>query len=212
MFLALGLFFHTSTVFAENNLEKSKQVIILGDSIFALSGEIRKELAQLSSLDIESYARNGALMKNIVKQYGKARKNLSARTIIMNGGGNDVLANLRECQELSDKCKEAIDEAIDHGYEVVDKMEADGIDNIVYLGYYYTKVLGNGLNDANDYAMEKIITFCQSISIDCHVVDTRKRLRMRGYRKLDGIHPTDRASRIMARMIWDTMVKNDIEQ
>ena len=48
---------------------QARDIRVIGDSVFALSGEITRELVRLSELPILSHARNGAKMAGIRQQY-----------------------------------------------------------------------------------------------------------------------------------------------
>ena len=184
-------------------LSANTDTIILGDSIFALSGEIERELERLSAIQITSYAQNGAVMSGIVNQYKTSRSKGIPRTVIMNGGGNDVLGNISNCRALNQDCIEGIENAITQAVDLAAEMEADGVENIVYLGYYYTTFLGSGLDDAIDYAMAQVPQICGSTNLRCEIVDTRIIMAGSGNRIFDGIHPSDRGSRKMANLLWE---------
>ncbi|SMF04632.1 SGNH/GDSL hydrolase family protein [Pseudobacteriovorax antillogorgiicola] len=179
--------------------------IILGDSIFALNGEIERRLERNSGQRITSYARNGAEMDDVVQQYYRARARGIPQTVIMNGGGNDVLGNITSCRFLNSRCVNAIEGAIDQGVDLIQLMEDDGVERIVYLGYYYTKFIGGGLDNAIDYAMARIPQICGATNLPCDVVETRRLMNGFGNRIIDGIHPTFRGSRKMADAIWEVL-------
>ena len=134
----------------------------------------------------------------------------------MNGGGNDVLqGNIGACREFNRSCQRAIEGALAQGEELFKTMEADGVKDVVYLGYYYTKgLIAGGLDEALDYAMVKISELCEdSMYINCVVVDPRSAFKGRtGLITLDGIHPSTRGSNILADLIWEKMIDYDIEQ
>jgi lysophospholipase L1-like esterase len=187
----------------------ANETIIIGDSIFALNGVIGSELASLSSLAINSYARNGAVMSGIVRQYQEAKSNGLARTVIMNGGGNDVLGNMSACRAFNQTCINVIENAVRQSVDLVAQMEADGVESIYFLGYYYTTTFAAGLDQAVDYAMERVPSICEGTSVRCEVVDTREAMKAAGTISWDGIHPSQSGSIIMARLLWEKMQEND---
>ncbi|HYX32907.1 MAG TPA: SGNH/GDSL hydrolase family protein [Oligoflexus sp.] len=190
---------------AEDVNRAANETIIIGDSIFALNGVINSELEEISSLDIDSYARNGAIMSGIVRQYQQARANGIARTVIMNGGGNDVLANMGNCRAFNQTCINVIEKATSQGLDLVNQMEADGVERIFFLGYYYTTSLASGLEKAVDYAMSRAATLCENTTVRCEVVDTRDIMQGSGNLSWDGIHPSRTGSIKMAQLLWERM-------
>ena len=194
----------------------ANDIIIIGDSIFAASGQIRSQLQSISPMEIRSYAVNGARMSGVISQYERARGNGISRTIIMNGGGNDVLqGNVGICRDFADSCRAIVDGVVEKARELFKSMKADGVETVVYLGYYYTKgVFAGGLDDALDYSTEKTLEVCEDDDhIRCIVVDPRDAFNGRsGLISWDGIHPSSSGSRLLAELIWESMVANDIEQ
>jgi lysophospholipase L1-like esterase len=205
-------------VYAENadrpetsEYRAANETIIIGDSIFALNGVINSELEKISSKDIDSYARNGAVMSGVVRQYQQSREYGIARTVIMNGGGNDVLANMRDCRTLNQACVDVIENAISRGMDLVDQMEADGVESIYFLGYYYTTTFASGLDKAVDYAMSRVPAICARTTLRCEVVDTRGAMQGTGNISWDGIHPSRSGSIKMAQLLWERMQANGID-
>jgi lysophospholipase L1-like esterase len=190
---------------AASKTAAANETIIIGDSIFALSGVIRDELERLSPLNFNSYARTGAVMSQVVRQYWRSRANGIAKTVIMNGGGNDVLFNRRSCQSFNRRCINEIEDAVDQGSRLASQMADDGVEHIVFVGYYYTSSFASGLDDAIDYAMSRIPSICGSVNIQCEVVDTRDIMAGPGNRSWDGIHPSTRGSVKIARHLWRRM-------
>ncbi len=109
---------------ADNN-----QVIFLGDSIFALSGKIQDELEAEAGETFRRYTVSGAeltggfLAPSVVEQFAIAQQdNPDIRTMVGNGGGNDILIpaialDPYNCKtrwyqfgRLSSKCKDLIDD------------------------------------------------------------------------------------------------------
>ncbi|MDQ3235760.1 MAG: hypothetical protein M3Q07_28465 [Pseudobdellovibrionaceae bacterium] len=215
--VAAALFFIDFRLYAESaeavvydQVETSEtrattETLIIGDSIFALNGVIGSTLEELSSQDIDSYAGIGAVMSGVVRQYQKARKYGFARTVIMNGGGNDVLIDMGSCRAFTQRCVAVIDDAIDQAVDLVEQMESDGVESIYYLGYYYTTGLASGLNQAIDYAMLRMRDICVGTQIRCEVVDTRDAMQGGGTIIWDGIHPSRMGSIKMAGLLWEKM-------
>ncbi|GAA3960571.1 SGNH/GDSL hydrolase family protein [Allohahella marinimesophila] len=199
------------------------QVVTLGDSIFALSGKLQDELEAKAGETFRRYTVSGAelsdgnIATSIEDQYQRAlTDNSDIDTIVMNGGGNDILIpaiafDPNDCKtqwyefgRLSAKCQRFIDDVYVDGVNLLNQMDADGIDNVIYLGYYYTKngiFLLDSMEEAVDYGDLRLNQACNFSTIDCQFVDPRSSIRDRNI-IIDGIHPTAEGSRILADLIW----------
>ena len=100
--LTAGLIFMVSVVGCSGNPYVSNaernEIITLGDSIYDLSGEIQMFLEQDAGETFRDYTQSGAelaggsLATSVIKQYADAKAdNSTIETIVMNGGGNDIL-------------------------------------------------------------------------------------------------------------------------
>ncbi len=185
--------------------------MIIGDSIFALSGDVQEYLEDSLNESIDSYARVGCQMNGgnficsstyaVPRQYARADKR-GIETVIMNGGGNDfLLGEGASCGSgATNACKEilfAVEETISG---LVEDMHSDGIDEIVFMGYYDTTASSQN-NALNDYSMEYKIANYPAMGVK--FVDTRFAFRGNesSYIKSDGIHPTAAGSRVLADLI-----------
>lgn len=197
----------------------NEKVVILGDSIFALSGEIHNELARLSGERYRDYAvsgaqLNGGFVRTIPRQYDQAvRADRNIRTIIMDGGGNDIQVGARSsCSgtSVSAACRRALAPSLEAADALFAGMRRDGVGNIVYLNYFY--ILDTSMRPAFLYMHEemgKLVAKHGGV-----VVDPMPIFNARGSALIsrDRIHPTDEGSRILGNLIWDAMVANCIEQ
>ncbi|HYX36324.1 MAG TPA: SGNH/GDSL hydrolase family protein [Oligoflexus sp.] len=212
-FIDFRLYAGSAGVVVHDQVETSEtrattETLIIGDSIFALNGLIGSTLEKLSSQDIDSYAGIGAVMSGIVRQYQRSREYGFARTVIMNGGGNDVLTNMGPCRAFTQSCVAVIDSAINQAADLVEQMESDGVASIYYLGYYYTTGLASGLDQAIDYAMLRMPDICAGTQIRCEVIDTRDAMQGGSTISWDGIHPSRAGSIKMAGLLWERMQAN----
>jgi hypothetical protein len=204
---------------ADNN-----QVVNLGDSIFALSGEINDFLHAYAGQTFRRYAVSGAelvggiLAPDLFSQYNTAKcDDPNINTIIMDGGGNDILLPVLtmfdpyDCKtqwyewgRLSSSCKNFIDDLYVDGVNLMNDMYADGVDNVIYLGYYYTK---NGLfalddlEEAIDYGDMRLNQACQNSAVNCIFIDPRSTIKDSNI-LIDGIHPNTSGSEKLANLIW----------
>ena len=115
----------------------------------------------------------------------------------MNGGGNDFLFG--DCNTLA-TCMEtllAIEEAI---AGLTARMKADGIEKIIFLGYYNAPGAPE-LIELNEYSMNMKAATYPAMGIT--FVDTRAAFRGKEsiYIIRDGIHPSSAGSRVLADLI-----------
>ncbi|MGB3623201.1 MAG: SGNH/GDSL hydrolase family protein [Ketobacter sp.] len=185
--------------------------MIVGDSIFALSGDIHSFLEDSLNENIDTHARSGCQMNGgnilcssryaVPSQYDRASKS-GIETVIMNGGGNDfLLGDGADCGTgPTPACQEVLFAVEETMAGLVEDMHADGIDEIVYLGYYSTTA-SSGNNALNDFSMEYKIANYPAMGVK--FIDSRDAFRgnERSYITLDGIHPTAAGSRVLADLI-----------
>lgn len=186
--------------------------MIIGDSIFALSGDIHAYLEDDLNEDIDTHARSGCQMNggniicssryNVPNQYDDASKR-GINTVIMNGGGNDfLLGDGGDCttQACIQEVLFAIEETISG---LVADMRNDGIDEIIFLGYYY---VDDETNDAiNKMSMDYKAANYPAMGVK--FVDSRAAFlgNERSYITSDGIHPTAAGSRVLATLIENAL-------
>lgn len=201
----------------EPNGPTDSPIVLIGDSIFALSGEIKNELERLSGEEYRSYCvsgseMDGGVMGNIPNQYAQAiQTNPDIKTIIMDGGGNDiqvggaaVCANSR--QGVSNACKRELQKALDAADELFGDMRSDGVENIIYMNYFY--ILNQASKPAFDWMhdqMETLVSKHNGILVDPMPYMEPSLIGP------DRIHPTDKGSQMLAGLIWDAMVENNID-
>lgn len=203
-------------------------VVMLGDSIFALSNEEGRVLFELAGDTYREYYIGGAQMvggpiKTIEEQYNEAKADGPIRTVILDGGGNDILIGaMAKCSadygaELSAECVAVMDEVLAASERFFEMAVADGVENIVFQGYYYVRY--QKLWQVTDDFQEKGIKLVQELSnrypdVKIIYIDPRTHFDRTNpdYVKADGIHPTDEASSKLANLLWQAMAANGIEQ
>lgn len=205
---------------ADNN-----QVVNIGDSIFALSGEIQDFLHDWSGTTFRRYSVSGAelsggvLAPSIVSQYQTAKNdNPNITTILMDGGGNDILLPVitlfdpYDCKtqwyewgRLSSSCKNFINDIYVDAVNLLNDIHADGADKVIFQGYYYTKwAIYNNLDDleeAIDYGDAKLAQACAYSAANCTFIDPRSSIND-GDIIADGIHPATSGSKKLATLLW----------
>ncbi|WP_111495313.1 SGNH/GDSL hydrolase family protein [Marinobacter bohaiensis] len=199
------------------------QVVTVGDSIFALSGELQDFLEEEAGETFRRYTLSGAeitggaLATSVANQYRQAyADNPAIDTVVMDGGGNDILipaialdpydckTQWYEFGQLSDKCKALVDDIYVDAVNLLNEMHADGVDNVIYLGYYYTKngvFLLDSMEEAVDYGDLRLGQACSFSVANCQFVDPRASISD-GDIIADGIHPNTNGSRKLADLVW----------
>ncbi len=188
-----------------------KSQVLVGDSI--LKGKdtmwgpaaINKYLDEFSGQHLDNYAVIGSSMhdgwvKSVPEIYQDMHNDRAAnmpQTVVLNGGGNDVISVRNDCWAYNDKCRKQIDSAMDIASGLMDKMAADGVQHVVYLGWYYVA----NMTAPVDYGSERLKTVCAAAPLDCHVADVRNVTIVTGF---DGIHPNDAGYKQLAWRIWET--------
>ena len=206
---------------AQNN-----KVVFFGDSIFALSGEIQKNLHAYHGKTFRNYTTSGAelvgglIQPSIEQQFAMAEAdNPSSTVIVMDGGGNDILipavaldpydclTQWYEFGQLSARCKSFIDEIYVDGVDLLNDAQAAGYTSIVYLGYYYVKngiLLVDDLEEAVDYGDATLARACRNSAVSCTFIDPRAAIRDSDI-TADGVHPTAGGSKKLADLIWPVL-------
>jgi len=205
------LFLATIFIFIVGNMAKAGEIKIYGDSVFAKSGAIAEEFQRISNHSVISHAVNGAVMSDIRDQYhGNKHENIT--TVIMDGGGNDVLQrSALDCLTINSRCIEAVDNALGVMEQTLEEMAEDGLRTVVWVGYYRPIFIARGLRGAVDYAVPFMKDVCEKASIECIMIDPREVFKDRWLVTYDGIHPTRKGSRLLAEMIWETFKDHGIE-
>lgn len=207
---------------ADNN-----QVVNIGDSIFALSGEIQDFLHIKAGKTFRRYAVSGAelsggvLAPSLFSQYDTAKSdNPDIETILMDGGGNDILlpamafdpydckTQWYEWGRLSNSCKDFIDDLYVDGVNLLNDMYNDGVEKVIFLGYYHTSdtflMKLDSLEEAVDYGDARLSQACQNSAVNCTFIDPRFVINDSDI-KSDAIHPKTSGSEKLANLIWPAL-------
>lgn len=190
----------------------SADKMIVGDSIFALSGDIHSYLEDDLDENIDTYARSGCQVNGtsllcsrrytIPSQYERADKD-GIDTVIMNGGGNDfLLGDGGDC--TTQACIEEVLTGIEQTLAgMYNDMQNDGISEIIFLGYYDTDDEQNRV--INSLSMSYKAENYPQMGVD--FIDTRPAFagNESSYISSDGIHPTAAGSRVLADLILEEL-------
>ncbi len=201
---------------------ETPEVITLGDSIFDLSGDIQAFLHEYSGTTFRDYTLSGAelsggsLATPVVQQYADAKStDANIKTIVMNGGGNDILIpaialDPYRCRtywwrsDISSRCKNLVNDTYVEGVDLLNTMQRDGVQNVIYSGYYYTKGLQSNLAKAVDYGNFMLNEACKNTTASCQFVDPRGVINSSDI-IVDGIHPSTSGSKKIANLIWPVL-------
>jgi len=194
-------------------------VITLGDSIFDLSGDIQTYLEQEAGQTFRNYTQSGAMLSGgilataVDQQYADANNaNGDISTVVMNGGGNDILipAILLDpygCRthwwrwNISRSCRNLVDNSYVNGVNLLNQMDADGVEDIIYLGYYDVPRSNANLLKAGNYGAKRLSEACANSVANCTFIDSRGTVPPEHVLG-DDIHPTAEGSRTLADLIW----------
>lgn len=194
------------------------KTIVIGDSYIALSGDIPRFLQQYSGQTYRLHAVSGTAMvgglpPSIPDQYRLALAQGAVETIVMDGGGNDVLLGDITCHTTGPAgpmegsgCAQTIQRAVQGARDLLNEAAANGVREVVYFLYPHLIGLNADLNPSLDYAIPLFEQACAEVDLDCKLVDTRAAFEGHPeYLGIDGIHPTAFGSEVIAQMVWDVM-------
>jgi len=198
-------------------------VISIGDSIFDLNGVIEDTLEGYAGTTFRDYTQSGAelsggaLSTAVDQQYADAKAtdpNIS--TIVMDGGGNDILIPAMTfdrygCRtrwyrrNISSSCKGLIEDQYVIAVNLLNQMNTDGVDGIVWLGYYELPRGNANLTQALNYGDDLLGYACDTAtSANCSFVDPRGTVPASQVES-DDIHPTPEGSVNLANQIWPVL-------
>ena len=199
--------------------------VIIGDSMYwsgwlffgGQPSPLAKWLETWCGHSLENHALVGASLedgwvKSIRAQYNDLNKQPNITTLIMDGGGNDVMSHKDDCEKFNSKCTEMIDRCLNIASGILEDAYKDGIQNVLYLGFYYLP----GLEKAADYADPRLNLVCQNATVNCHFIDPRYNgttgtgLHTPAMLGPDGLHPNEDGYKLLATMIWDTKLEYNI--
>jgi hypothetical protein len=200
--------FSNPVVPCEKGKLMGSEVIIMGDSFYALSGQIQRNLETLARTagapaPYRAFAVTGATLRGsgqIPGQYDRALRGGPVKLVIMDGGGNDQYTSY--CTQ----CPGIVDQLFSH-------MAENGTTDVLYTFYPDP---GNPIGSASfkpfhDMLRLTIREACvKQTALRCHFLDLRP-FWMAGDTS-DGLHPTASGARHVADAIWAFMQKDCLAQ
>jgi hypothetical protein len=201
---------------------EANQVVIVGDSFFAISHQVTAFLEGLARdsgalgvgeryRDYSTTTANALAMggNGIQAQYQRALEEAGVEVVIMNGGGPDILVS--SCTAPVIECPALVDAAA-AAEQVLAQMATDGVSEIVYV--FYPDPVDPAMRERMDALRELIEPVCANSTVPCHFVDLRPTLSAAPaeYLSADGLTPTAPGSEVSAGAIWETMQRECIAQ
>ena len=187
-------------------------VQIVGDSVFDLSGDIHDVLQDLSGKSYKDRSVSGAKIAAIQSQLTTALKRTTLKTVIADGGANDILQGTMDCDSdpLTQGCLDVLNYVGDKMEVMLESMYVKSPNDCVWLGYYHVKGSEIEKNEAIDYTYDWLYPdIFASANMDAVLVDPRADIEPI-HIKSDDIHPTYDGSYILANLIWDEMVAGNM--
>lgn len=209
-------------------------VQIVGDSVFDLSGDIHSVLSGLSGKSYKDRSVSGAKISAIDSQLSRSLSRSSLKTVIADGGANDILQSSTDCDSdpLTSACLNLIDYVGDVQWGMIVDMYYGPADDHVWLGYYNVKSPEAEKNEAIDYVHDAVYPDLFDFSpyggtpysgsasggtyqgstfngFDLAVLDPRSSIVPNDL-KSDGIHPTYSGSSKLGNFIWDVLVARNM--
>jgi Domain of unknown function (DUF4334)/GXWXG protein len=188
-----------------------KDVVTIGDSWMsgALGGSGIQAALDRAGTDYRHYAVTATtlLSGQIPGQYDRAKRaNPNISTVIMTGGGNDVMFTAGSCStpaacaEFSVKISDALD-------KLWTKMADDGVKDVVYVQYSDNAGSTPAENRGGD---PKPVAVCTSGRISCHTVPTTDIISRADL--ADGIHPGTAGNNRIAKRVLALMEERKIRR
>ncbi len=218
-----------------NNPKPSEwDVQIIGDSVFDLSGDIQKVLKTLSGKTYKDRSVSGAKIAAIEGQLAQAEQRTTLKTLIADGGANDILQGSMDCDSdpLTPGCLDVLDYISDTMWNMIVDMYNGPSAGHVWMGYYHVKGDEAEKNEAIDYAYDNLYPSLFDLSesggtnysgvvsgygeyygsaltgFSIALADPRDYILTSDI-KSDNIHPTYSGSQKLANLIWGVMVQQN---
>jgi hypothetical protein len=201
-------------------------VVLIGDSwmsntlqIEGTGGGIAPSLIAVAKNPYRNYAVQGVMLLQadtygpaIPTQWDQAKRvNPMIKTVVMTGGGNDIIQNPTleaSCKDGTDMCKQLLIKIGDALNTLWTQMANDGVQDIVYIQYAEdVGTLNASLRGDNGVKTPEI---CLTGKVRCHAVNTTAAVmhQIAG----DNIHPLQAANDRVAKLVYDLMVSEGIRR
>ena len=218
---------------------KASQTVVVGDSyINWVSHTFPTDMARVAGETWRMYAIGGTSMASggigfIPDQFDRAlAEDPDIKTVVMTGGGNDVLVcdgvrfpGCLSCKNgsIAEPCPSIVNLALTRAEGLMEKAASAGVRDVVYFFYPHvptnTPIGGTNPNNILDFALPKVKALCDSAEaktggrLRCHFVDMIPVFENHpDYFASGDIHPNSRGSAAMAQAIWSTMQSKCVSQ
>jgi lysophospholipase L1-like esterase len=199
-------------------------VVTIGDSYMQLSAgtAVEPALESAAGNDYRNHAQQGTRLiggtNPIPGQYASAvTENPKISTVVMTGGGNDILqeTTLRnECSQMTPTpaCLDALPPLLDALATLWADMSKDGVQDVFFLTYPRAPAgmtLAGGLRNLAPVMNPMIQSQCDAVPppLRCHVLIGDDAFTTSAFElRQDGIHPTDAGYAILGEFVYDAMV------
>lgn len=199
-------------------------VVLLGDSwmsntlqVEGTGGGLAPSLIAAAGKPYRNYAVQGVMMLTasafgpaIPSQYDTAKAvNPDIKTVVMTGGGNDIIQNptiQSACNTGAQACIDLLNKVSDAMNTLWTKMADDKVQDVVYVQY----ASDVGSTDPSVRMMQKVPAICTMGRIRCHAVDSTAAVmkQIAG----DGIHPLQAANTRLAKVVYDLMTSEGMRR
>lgn len=217
-------------------LKKPSQVVAIGDSYVALPVVLIPKVEALatsagaltSGQHYRDYSAPGTTLGSptapgsIPPQWDMAKRaDPDIKVIIMDGGGNDILANadsifggcLDPGASKNKTCTDIIEGAIGMARKLALDAKAAGVQDVIYFLYPHVPVGGDEILDYSVDEGKKMAAEVSTEVFRVHLVDTRPPFMGHPeYFDLDPIHANEAGAQQIAKLVWDTMKSKCIAQ
>jgi hypothetical protein len=200
----------------------ASEVLLLGDSFFALSHELGADLETIAQsagtlAPGQHYRDNSNLTANalslggpgIATQFADGIASAPVKVVVMNGGGADI--SLGTCNTADATCP-MIAAAASAAEDLLSTMANSGVEHVVYA--FYPNPIDPGTQAKMDALRPLIQGACASSPVPCHWLDLRPTFagHYNEYILPDGLNPTPAGSQAAAAAIWQTMQQSCVAQ
>jgi len=188
-----------------------QDVVTIGDSWMNITtnlGGIEGGLDRVTGKVYRHYAvaATTVLSGVIPGQYSTAKRiNPDIKTVIMTGGGNDVIMDMTltaDCMASGDRCRQRLLDVMERLAELWTEMNEDGVRDVFVVNYAEGAGTGVGNIDVRQEYMERIEQIPPPIVM--HFIETTDIVNGR---LADGIHPTSQACTEIAQAVYDHMIE-----
>lgn len=193
----------------------ANEVVVLGDSFFALSHsttafleDLAREVGTLSVgeryRDYSSVVGNALALggTGIANQYEAAAAESPVKLVVMTGGGADVL--LGSCDVIRPDCPLLV-EAAQAARALFQRMADSGVEHVVYA--FYPDPVDPVLREEVRALRPLLASVCEESPVPCEWLDLRTAFANNEAAYLDatGTSPTSAGAQATARAIWAAM-------